>query len=179
MYDWWKAKILEEIQVGHRYFAVMALAIYARKCNIGEDELRHDAYEVLEAFERLTNSDENHFTVDDIEAALGQYNENYITFPRREIARLTNLEMPANKRNGRKQAAHLQRARAVQSVDYPNGEWRNKSGRPPVKEKIKQYLRENPLSSKAQIRNDLGLSYPTIRKYYDIICDELKEENEA
>lgn len=38
--------------------------------------------------------------------------------------------MTPNKRNGRKQKEHLQRARAVQSIDYPDGSWRNKDGRP-------------------------------------------------
>lgn len=32
LYDWWKQKIMEKASVGHRYFCLMTLAIYAKKC---------------------------------------------------------------------------------------------------------------------------------------------------
>ena len=41
------------------------------------------------------------------------------------------ISVPPNKRNGRKQVIHLERARAVQKIDYPNGEWRDGNGRKP------------------------------------------------
>lgn len=176
LYEWWKRKIMSEIKVGHRYYAVMALSIYAKKCNIPEDKLRIDAYNLLEAFEKLTISNDNHFTIDDIESALALYSEDYITFPRREIERLTGIVMPPNKRNGRSQKAHLQRARAVQNIDYPNGEWRNKKGGPSRKPLIKKYMKEHPNAKKSEIKRELGVSYNTIRKYYDIILEELKED---
>ena len=41
LYDWWLRKIETEIHVGHRFYGIMTLAIYAVKCGIDEDELRH------------------------------------------------------------------------------------------------------------------------------------------
>ena len=41
------------------------------------------------------------------------FNEDYVTFPRDDIAKLSGLTMPVNKRNWRKQEDHLRRARAV------------------------------------------------------------------
>ena len=37
LYDWWKKQISEKVSVGHRYFCLMALAVYAAKCNIEEE----------------------------------------------------------------------------------------------------------------------------------------------
>jgi len=171
LYDWWKRKIKIEIKVGHRYFALMSLAIYAKKCDIEYDELRKDAFEIMSIFDRLTNDSKNHFTRDDVIAALEAYNENYITFPRDDIEKLTNVSIPANKRNGRKQEVHLKIARATQDILYPNGEWRY---RPPTKEnEIRQYLIANPTATKGDIKNDLNISYSTIRKYYDTIKEEI------
>ena len=59
--------------------------------------------------------------------ALEAYNDSYITYPIDTIVARTDIPIKKNKRNGRKQAVHLARARAVQNIDYPNHEW---AGRP-------------------------------------------------
>ena len=46
-----------------------------------------------------------------------------ITYPTHSIVARTDLSIQRNRRNGRKQAVHLERARAVQKIDYPNNEW--------------------------------------------------------
>ena len=38
------SRIADEIRVGHRFYGIMTLAIYAKKCGIDEDELRRDAF---------------------------------------------------------------------------------------------------------------------------------------
>ena len=43
----------------------------------------------------------------------------YVTFPRDDIAKISGMTMPVNKRNWRKQKDHLGRARAVQNFDDP------------------------------------------------------------
>lgn len=173
LYDWWLQRIENEIKLHHRYFAIMTLAIYAKKCDIEEEELRRDAYRLLDVFERLTETEDNHFTKDDIEAALSMYNEDYITFPRDNIARLTDLFIKENKRNGRPQNIHLQRIRALQNFDYPNKEWINRNGRPITRDvMIRDYLIENPSATKTDIKRNLGISYTTIAKYYDTMKTE-------
>ena len=65
----------------------------------------------------MSVEDINRFTKDDVVCALEMFNEDYVTFPRDDIAKLSGLTMPVNKRNWRKQEDHLRRARAVQLVD--------------------------------------------------------------
>lgn len=60
----------------------MTLAIYARKCGIDEDELRKDAYSLLEQYDDMSEDEINRFTAHDIVCTLEMYNEDYITFPR-------------------------------------------------------------------------------------------------
>ena len=103
LYDWWLRRIRDEIKVGHRYHGVMTLAIYAKKCSIDEDELREDAYSLLQPYDEMSIEEVNRFTKDDVEAALSMFNEDYVTFPRDDIARLSGMPMPINKRNWRKQ----------------------------------------------------------------------------
>lgn len=171
LYDWWLNRIRNEITVGHRFFGCMTLAIYAVKCGISEEKLRQDAYSLLDGYDAMSIEDTNRFTEDDVEAAIGIYNDSYSTFPRDDIGKVTGLNMPVNKRNGRKQNEHLLRARAVQGVDYPNGEWRNKDGRPKgsgtAQAKVRQYRAEHPGATKAECHRATGLDPKTIRKWWD------------
>lgn len=171
LYDWWLRRIRSEINVGHRFFGCMTLAIYAVKCGISEEELREDAYSLLDEYDAMSYEDTNRFTEDDIEAAIGIYNDSYCTFPRDDIGKVTGLQMPVNKRNYRKQGEHLRRARAVQTVDYPDGEWRNKDGRPKgsgtAQEKVRQYRAEHPGANVTEVARALGISRPTVYKWWD------------
>ncbi len=168
LYDWWHNKIKKEIKVGHRYFAIMTLAIYAKKCNINEEELYEDAFGLLEPYEKLTIENTNHFVREDIVAALEMFNEDYVTFPRREIAKLSGLEIPANKRNFRKQAIHLKGARAIQEInDEDKGtNWRNTNGRPTKEQEVSEWQKINPDGRKADCVKETGLSKTTVYKYW-------------
>lgn len=50
LYDWWLRKIETDIHVGHRFYGIMTLAIFAVKCSIDEDELRRDADRLMKIF---------------------------------------------------------------------------------------------------------------------------------
>lgn len=169
LYDWWIRKIHEGAQQGHRYWCVMTLATYAKKCNIPEEELEKDAYDLIP----FLNTRGDEFTEDDILKALEAYTDSYITYPIHAIEARTAIEIPRNKRNGRKQVMHLERARAVQAIDYPNGEWR---GRKPKDEIVKEWKKAHPEGTKAECRKDTGLSWDTIRKWWDkmILTEEEK-----
>lgn len=164
LYDWWMKKISESATVGHRYFCIMCLAIYAVKCGIQKKELEKDAYGLLDKFNKLSANDD--FTRADIKSALEMYNEHYRTFPRADIVKISGISISANKRNGRSQAEHLKRARAVQEIDYPNGEWR---GRPSAFEAVQNYILSNPNAKKCDVIKGTGLSKPTVSKHYDAI----------
>lgn len=169
VYDWWLNELKQKIVVGHRYYGVMVLAVYAKKCGITEKELEDDAFGLVSMLDKMTTEEQNHFTREDILAALEMYNDNYITFPINSISKLTAVHIEKNKRNGRKQEVHLARARAVQNIDYPNGEWRYHGGRPKgskQQEAIKQWRQNNPKGTIKQCTKQIGVSKSTVYKYW-------------
>ena len=169
LYDWWLRRIRDEIRVGHRYHGVMTLAIYAKKCSIDEDELREDAYSLLRPYDELSVEEVNRFTMDDVEAALSMFNEDYVTFPRDDIARLSGMSMPVNKRNWRKQEQHLKLARGQLSILQEIGEV--KAGRPQgsgtAQGEVYEWRQQHPGGRKADCHRDTGLDPKTIRKWWE------------
>jgi predicted transcriptional regulator YheO len=91
------------------------------------------------------------------------------TFTREYISNMTGVRIEKNKRNGRKQKQHIKIMNAVREVIYPEGEWRNKNGRPDKKQLIKNYIEENPETKISKIAKTLGISRTTVYKYYDEI----------
>jgi len=169
LYDWWLRRLRNEVKVGHRFFAVMTLAIYAVKCGIDEEELRNDAYSLLEDYDAMSETEDNRFTQEDIETALTAFLDSYTTFPRDDIAKYSGLKLTPNKRNGRKQKDHLKRARAVQTVDYPDGEWREGNGRPSGSGTKQQQIQElraaHPEASISELSKISGISRTTLYKW--------------
>ena len=101
VYDWWKKEIKVGARVGHRYFCIMCLAIYAQKCGISREELEEDAFSYLKWFDAIGRNEGEEFTKADILAALEMYNDNYIRFPIDSITKLTAIPIEKNKRNFR------------------------------------------------------------------------------
>lgn len=170
LYEWWKNKIIKQAKTGHRYYCMMMLAVYARKSGIDLEELEKDAFMFMEKFDKLPSSEDNPFTEKDVLDALQAYDDRYMTYPINSISYLTDIHIEKNRRNYRKQKDHLKRARAVQSIDYPDGEWRNKEGRPKgtTKEQIvKEYRKNNPNGKKADCIRDTGLDKKTVYKWWD------------
>ena len=172
LYDWWLHRIHDEIKVGHRFYGIMTLAIYARKCCIDEDELRRDAFSLLQLYDGMSTEDINRFTEDDIVCALEMYNEDYVTFPRDDIGKLAGISMPVNKRNRRKQSVHLMGARAIQEInDKVNGtNWRDGNGRPKgsgtAQNKVQEWQMQHPEGRKIDCERETGLSRHTVLKWW-------------
>ena len=181
LYDWWLRKIKEGASVGHRYSCLCVLASYAVKCDIPEDELFTDAFSLLQFLDDMSDDEHNRFTKRDILDAMQFYQENYVTYSRREAERVSAIAMPASKRNGRKQAEHLERARLVQTLDYPNGAWRNKDGRPKgsgEKSKIvEEWQQQHPDGKKIDCERETGLSRHTVLKWWG--CEARKGTNKS
>ena len=167
LYDWWLHRISEEIHVGHRFYGIMTLAIYAKKCDIDEDELRQDAFALLQPYDDMSIEDINRFTKDDIVCALEMFNEDYVTFPRDDIAKISGLSMPVNKRNWRNQEQHLQFARGIREIKSKLGEDVTGGGRPSECSRVLTWRQQHPEGRKADCHRDTGLDPKTIRKWWD------------
>ena len=177
VYDWWKGQILKGAVVGHRYYCMMILAIYARKCSmydpkhnpnpVTREELERDAYELMDYMESLTISEDNHFTTGDVLDALEAFEDKWITYPRNSIEYKSGIKIIPNKRNGRQQIQHMEIMRAIQGVINPD--WRQGNGRPNAEADIRVYLLEHPTASKAAVIRGTGKDKKTVYKYYDVI----------
>lgn len=173
LYDWWYREITtkDKVTVGHRYNCVLCLAVYAAKCKIPFDELKRDAYDLLERFESLTAKEDNHFTSDDIEAALKGYDEEFCTMTVKNISRLSGIKIEKRKRKGRELKKQLILARTAQNIDDPDGNWRWKYGKSPSKttkkkEQVQEWRSANPTGTKAACARDLKITYVTVTKHW-------------
>ena len=173
LYDWWLRKIETDIHVGHRFYGIMTLAIFAVKCSIDEDELRRDADRLMKIFDEMSFEDSNRFTIEDVVKALEMYNENFVTFPREDIAKYSGIPIPPNKRNWRKQEAHLQIARYTKEV-MKQSDGGIKEGRPDKKDLIREYMLEHPQEkNKSKIAKALNIHRTTVSNHFDSIWREL------
>ena len=173
VYDWWKSKLKAEIKEGHRYYGVMVLAVYAKKCNVPFDELEKDAYGLIDLMEQLTITEENHFTADDVLSALEMYNDNYITFPIDSITALTDIKIEKNKRNYRRQETHLRIARANKTILKEEGLMKPE-GRPSKENVVIEWRKKNPDKRKIDCIKETGLSKPTVSKHWDkVVFDDV------
>lgn len=172
LYEWWKRKIKEGATVGHRYFCVMALAVYARKCAVPYEELEKDALGLVLFLNGLDETGSNPFTAGDVMKALEAYDADYITFPRHTIEELTGVTIPINKRNGRNRQLHLRLARAnleILSEDAgfalqgrPKGSTKEKTTKG---ERVRAYAEAHPNANHSEIARALGVSRPTVIKW--------------
>lgn len=167
LFYWWIRQIKSGARVGHRYYCVMCLAIYAKKCGVSKEELEAAAFDLVDFLDSKSESQENRFTRADVLAALEMYNDNYIRFPINSISSLTSIPIEKNKRNYRKQELHLQIARATKQIMVAAGESQNKGGRKPKGDIVKEWKRKNPNGKKVDCMRDTGLSDKTVYKYWD------------
>ena len=169
LYDWWKKKVREGAAYNHRYFCVMCLAIYGAKCNVPQEQVEKDAYEFVPFLNSINPSEP--FTESDVESALECYDHRYCTFPIKDIEVISAIPIPRNKRNGRPQKTHMKIISSTRDVLYPEGEWRNKDGRPvgsgTKEQAVREYMVAHPEASVSEIAKALGVSRPTVYKYKD------------
>lgn len=178
VYDWWKREILAGARVGHRYNCLMTLAIYARKCSMYDEkhnpnpvtyeELEADCYEIMDYFESLTDSEDNHFTTGDVMDALEAFEERWLTYPRNSVEYKSGIPIPANKRNGQKQEWHLEEARSIRDIRMrrQGRKWTDGNGRKPKGDIVEQWQQAHPEGRKADCIRDTGLDKKTVYKYW-------------
>lgn len=168
LYDWWKRRITEGASVGHRYYCLLMLSIYAIKCgrNVSEEELIEDAYSFLDKFDEMSENEINRFTDEDVMDALqGYYDKDLVTYPINSIVYRSGIPIEKNKRNFRKQAIHIkymnnQRAFKVEMGECTNG------GRPDKRQIVQSWRLEHPGGLKIECERDTGLSRHTVLKWW-------------
>lgn len=165
LYHWWLRQV-GEIRGGHRYFFLMSLAIYAYKCDVPKEKLRRDMQQAFLTLQGVEH--ENALTEDDIKSALEAYDKEYFNFTIRDIEALTDVRIDRNKRNGRKRDQHIKVMNAIRDVLHPDGEWRNKDGRPSVAQTVRAWREAHPDGKKIDCERDTGLSRHTVLKWWDI-----------
>lgn len=164
LYHWWLRQI-GRIEGGHRYFFMMCLAIYAYKCGVPKKQLRQDMKQAFAELQKVEHI--NPLTDDDICSALEAYDKEYYNFTIADIEALTNVRIEKNKRNGRKREQHIKIMNAIRDIEYPDGTWRNRSGRSSAQKQVHKWREQHPEGRKADCHRDTGLDPKTIRKWWE------------
>lgn len=173
LYDWWLRQMRTGAAVGRRYFCCLCAAIFAQKAGIPQERLEQDMIDLVPHLDSLSVSNDNRFTLDDALKAIQAFdNPRYLFMRRSTLERLSGIEIPPNKRNGRKQADHLARIRKLQEFDYPNDSWRNTKGAPTKKELVQNFIKNHPDMSNSKIALELGVSRPTVIKWRKSLSDD-------
>ena len=182
LYDWWLRQVRKKhaVEIHHRYWCVFALASFANKCGISQEELEEDAFSLVDAFRELDTAD-NPFTEEDVLAALDAFEDGRgdgrsRRYTRAFLERKTAIPMPAKKRNGRSQQQHMRVMSAVRDIDYPDGSWRYDAGRPkgspnkshPKRDAIIAYAEDHPDATQREIASALGVSKTTVNKWLKV-----------
>lgn len=172
LYKWWLQKAYDEGVPGHRYYCVMALAVFAAKCGILDRErVLRDAQSLMGKFNDFAGADP--FTESDIKSALECLDLRFCTFSRDELANYTGISMPANRRNFHKQRDHLEEARAIRDIRqrrkgsnwWDNG---NRNGAPKKRDLIRDYAAKHPDASQREIARALHVSPTTVNKWLKV-----------
>lgn len=170
LYDWWKRRITEGASVGHRYYCLLMLSIYAIKCgrNVSEEELIEDAYSFLDKFDEMSENEINRFTDEDVMDALqGYYDKDLVTYPINSIVYRSGIPIEKNKRNFRKQKDHVKLMNLIRDEINQNKTW-NKigNGRKPKKDVVQNWRVEHPSGTPKECIADTGLSKNTVYKWW-------------
>lgn len=164
LYQWWIRKIKAGAAYHHRYFNIMCLAIYGVKSGKNYEDVLSDAMELIPFLNDI--NPEEPFTEEDVRSAMECFDMRYCTFPIDDIIKISGIPIRKNKRNGRKQSVHLERARAVRDIDYPNGTWRYGNGRKSKREIVLNWRTSHPDGKKADCIRDTGLDKKTVYKWW-------------
>lgn len=188
LYDWWLAKMKERdgVKEGFRYYCVMALAAFAKKCGIPFAELKRDAYTLIDSFDELTH-EKDPFVKHDVDAAIKAYkNPNSIRWTPGMLSAWTNIPMKKTKRNHRKIEHHLEMLRAIRDLRRKQDgklPWNKtgNNGRPVANldnskeaQLINEWMVNHPNSTnKSLCARELGIDRKTVRKWWVQIEDRI------
>lgn len=161
----WFLRFAPKIKGGHRYYFMMCCVIYASKCAVPYSQLVDDMKQVYERL-RIIKNGADELKESDMRSALKAYKKNFYNIRISDIERMTGLQLPRNKRNGRPQKVHMATMRAIQGVIDPAGSWRNKDGRPTKQQQVQAWRAAHPDGKKIDCERETGLSRHTVLKWW-------------
>lgn len=172
LYEWWKRKMMQEVRSGGRYYSIMALCAFGLKCGVPDREIRKDARAFLDIFESRTEDEDNHFTMQDIDDALKALRKDNRDLTRQAtrqwIEENTKVNItPQVRRNGRKQAEHLEEARAIRDIRQAR-QGKTWNGRKSQKEKVRAWREDHPEGRQVDCVRETGLSRSTVYRHWNI-----------
>lgn len=170
LYDWWYRKIYTGARVGHRYYCLMCLCIYAIKCDIPYEKIVEDCYGLLEHYDSISEEDTNRFTIKDVSDALQTFQDgNLVTYPIDSIIARSGIPIKKNKRNYRKQKQHLKIARFTRDLlqEEKGTKWDDNNGRPTKKDIVVEWRKANPGKRKVDCIRETGLANKTVYKWWN------------
>lgn len=167
LYEWWLSQIKNKTVVGHRYYCIMCLAIYAKKCGVTFEKLEADAKSLFDGFKELTSDPENVFSQSDIDEALKAYKDEFVTMPINSIVHFSGIAIEKNKRNGRTRNENLKIARFIRDLNQEkNGtKW---NGRKSVQDDCMNFFELFPEADYKQFCETTGLKKSVYYKYRKI-----------
>ena len=165
-YYWMLEQIKEKAKIGRRYFCICTLVIAGVKTNTPLEQVRQDAYNLIPLLDRNSPPD-NRFTKKDVNNALSFYKDSYRYTRKKTLERMSGIQMPTHKRNGRTKEQHMKYLNGMNAVRRSIGEDLG-AGRPSKKELVFTYLNEHPKASVRTIAKELGINQSTAQKWAKI-----------
>lgn len=173
LYEWWKNKVYFEAVVGGRYYAIRALAQFGMKCGVSEEQIRRDAYSLMDRLNQISFTDDeaDMFTEYDMECALSTLHEDITTgkkSTRKFIEETTHISIPPAKRNGRTRTQHMNYMN-FRREELGITDWRctNSPGAPTKEAIVKEWRRNNPEGTQYRCTKETGLSKNTVKKWWN------------
>ena len=148
---------------GNRYTSMCALSVIAWKCGVPAEELEQDLLALLPDYnkgaQRMVKEKE-------VYSAMKMYNDKAMQTQRESLENWQGWDYKPIKRNGRKQAQHLQLARGIRQLKGQMGEVVSGGGRPDTEQTVRAWQEANPDGKKASCARETGLDPKTVRKWW-------------
>jgi len=161
-YDYALKSCEDKTKEGNRYMSMCALSAIAYKCGVPEAELETDLLALLPTYNkgatRIVKTKE-------VYSAMKMYNSRASITPREVLEHWQGWEYKPIKRNGRKQADHIKLMNFVRDELMHKTDWH---GRKSKKDIVEAWQAEHPQGKKVECHKELGISRPTIDKYWKV-----------
>lgn len=175
-YDYALRNCQDKTKEGNRYTSMCALSVIAWKCAVPATELERDLLALLPHYNKgaIRKVKEK-----EIYSAMKMYNDKAMLTQRERIEDWQGWEFKPIKRNGQKQADHLEEARAIRDIRMrrQGKKWTDGNGRPSAAVKVQDWQAANPHGRKCDCIRATGLSRPTVDRWWKKELEDSLGEN--